>query len=84
MNRGLFSYVSKTNLAYFTCFLLKPADILKTLTCRYKRGKLPYVVYKEEVLSWDPRISTFYDVISNDEVQLIKQLATPKVGCVLQ
>ena len=53
---------------------------MKTLVCRYKAGRLPYIVYKEEVLSWTPRISMFYDVINDNEGQLIKELATPLVG----
>ena len=76
-------------LAYFCYFsgiyqckcviLFQPPDILKTLACRYKPGKLPYVTYKEETLSWSPKISMFYDVISDDKSDTVKELARPKV-----
>ena len=64
-------------------FVSQDPKVLKSLTCRYKRGRMiPYVQYKEETLSWDPRISMFYDVISDTEAELIKQLATPLVSFV--
>ena len=40
--------------------------------CRYKRGYyLPYVQYKEEILSRSPYVSVFYDVVSNQEIDAL-------------
>ena len=55
-------------------------NYVKNLVCRYKSGKLPYVVYKEEILSWDPRIEMFHDVLSNQQAELMKAKAYPKVS----
>ena len=54
----------------------------KDLVCRYKPGKIPYVTYKEEILSWDPRIGVFYDVISDSSAEMIKEKAYPLVSYV--
>ncbi|XP_064605913.1 prolyl 4-hydroxylase subunit alpha-1-like [Liolophura sinensis] len=43
--------------------------------CQYKKTKIPVYVSKEEILSLDPRISMFYDVIYESEMQHIKDLA---------
>ena len=61
----------------------QPPHILNSLVCRYKPGKIPYVVYKEEIQNWKPRISMFYDVITDAEGEIIKELAAPKV-CVFE
>ena len=37
------------------------------------------MTYKEEVISWEPRISMFYDVITPGEAEMVKSRAYPKV-----
>ena len=57
----------------------------KPLTCRSKPGYLvPYAVYKEETLSWEPYISMFYDVISDQEIERVRTLAAPGVKISVQ
>ena len=61
-------------------FYFQKPVVDKPLTCRFKPGYfLPYVVYKEETLSWEPYISMFYDIISDRETEHVKKLAAPQV-----
>ena len=39
-------------------------------------------MYKEEILSWSPRIGMFYDVISDSEAQMVQEKAYPLVSVV--
>ena len=48
--------------------------------CRYKQGSLPYVVYKQEILSANPFISIYYDVITEEQMDLLKNTANKAVG----
>ncbi len=40
-------------------------------TCQYKPGATPYVRYKEEISSVSPKVSVFYDVISDNEAEYL-------------
>lgn len=45
--------------------------------CRYKPSfTVPYLLYKEEVLSYNPHVSLFHDVISDTEITALKALST--------
>ena len=48
--------------------------------CRYKQGRLPYVVYKQEILSTDPFISIYYEVITEGQMDLLKTTVNKQVG----
>ncbi|XP_050664929.1 prolyl 4-hydroxylase subunit alpha-1-like isoform X10 [Leptidea sinapis] len=53
----------------------------KRLTCQYLTGEHPFLRYaaiKMEYLYRDPDIVMFYDVLSDNEIDIIKKLATPK------
>ncbi|KAK2152803.1 hypothetical protein LSH36_317g01045 [Paralvinella palmiformis] len=57
----------------------------KDLICIYKRGVLPYVVYKEELHSFSPRISIYHDVVSDRTAQeliniSLERLSAAQVG----
>ena len=54
-------------------------EYAKDLVCRYKKTILPYFVFKEEILSWEPRIGMFYDVITEKEAQYVINAAYPKL-----
>ena len=58
---------------------MQDPEYTKDLMCKYRAGGLPYIVYKEEVLSWSPRISMFYDVMSDMEAEMLKAKAYPLV-----
>ena len=47
--------------------------------CRYRRTRIPYRLVKEEVLFTDPWVSRVYDVISDNEIEAIKNMSTSKV-----
>ena len=52
--------------------------------CRYKKVLgLPYLRYKEEILSVDPYASLFYDVIRDDEIETIQEFVKGNVCLVL-
>ncbi|XP_050664918.1 prolyl 4-hydroxylase subunit alpha-1-like isoform X1 [Leptidea sinapis] len=56
-------------------------SISKKLTCQYLTGEHPFLRYaaiKMEYLYRDPDIVMFYDVLSDNEIDIIKKLATPK------
>ncbi|XP_012946735.1 prolyl 4-hydroxylase subunit alpha-2 [Aplysia californica] len=50
-----------------------------SLFCRYRSVYLPYYRFGEEVISWSPFLSLFYDVISNREAEMIKRQASDKL-----
>ncbi|XP_050664933.1 prolyl 4-hydroxylase subunit alpha-1-like isoform X13 [Leptidea sinapis] len=55
-------------------------DMAKKLTCQYLTGEHPFLRYaaiKMEYLYRDPDIVMYYDVLSDNEIDIIKQLATP-------
>ena len=56
--------------------------VLAKLKCYLNFGEDPYLKlmpYKEEVVNLKPRISIFYDVLTETEIQTVKELATPRV-----
>ncbi|KAK7476787.1 hypothetical protein BaRGS_00031948, partial [Batillaria attramentaria] len=53
------------------------AEVRPYHRCRYKRSWwIPYVTYKEEILSLSPYASVFYDVIYDTEIEEFKQFLT--------
>ncbi|XP_013383379.1 prolyl 4-hydroxylase subunit alpha-1-like [Lingula anatina] len=59
--------------------ILQEKAVEKALNCRYKETNIPIKVAKEEILYRDPRVSIFYDVISNSEAQLLVDMASSKM-----
>ncbi|XP_050664938.1 prolyl 4-hydroxylase subunit alpha-1-like isoform X16 [Leptidea sinapis] len=56
-------------------------SMAKSLTCQYLTGEHPFLRYaaiKMEYLYRDPDIVFYYDVLSDNEINIIKKLATPK------
>ncbi|CAH1785607.1 unnamed protein product, partial [Owenia fusiformis] len=51
----------------------------KGLICQYRKGAYAYAVFKEEILHTDPLIAMFHDVITDEEVALLKQLSLPNL-----
>ena len=51
------------------------------LYCRYSRHHPIFYIrpLKEEVMNFDPQIVVFHDVLNNEEIELIKKLATPRL-----
>ena len=49
------------------------------LFCRYRPTTIPYLFFKEEVLSKEPRIMLFHNVISDAEIDFVRNLAIPDV-----
>ena len=52
---------------------------LSELYCWNRKTTVPYAIYREEVLNLEPRIAMLYDVITDKEAAVIKELATPAV-----
>ena len=51
--------------------------------CYYSHGHNAYlkiIPYKVETVSLDPRVDLYYDVLSDYEIDVIKELATPRVN----
>lgn len=60
-------------------------EIQKQLKCRYVNRGIPFLKiapFKEEEVYLEPRILIFHDVIYDEEIDVIKCLAKPKV-CIL-
>lgn len=52
-----------------------------SLACQHRRGTLiPYIRYKEEILSSWPKIVLFHDVISDAEASFLRTRAYPSVS----
>ncbi|KAL5009467.1 hypothetical protein ScPMuIL_011772, partial [Solemya velum] len=54
--------------------LRSPVDTAK-LKCFNRKTKIPYLYAKEEVMNYDPRVSLFHEVISENETKLVRTLA---------
>ena len=55
------------------------------LKCYYSHGNNPYLTYapfKSEVVFLSPKIVIYYEVLSDDEINTIKTLATPRVSLI--
>jgi len=51
------------------------------LMCRYTHGMHPFLTIapvKEEELFLDPRLVMFYDIVTDEEIKTIKEMATPR------
>ena len=56
------------------------------MSCYYSHGHsayLKFMPYKVEIVSLEPRVDLYYDVLSDYEIDVIKELATPRVRHVL-
>lgn len=70
---------------YFS--FLKNEYLLAQLKCWYDARRQPYLVLmpiKIEQSSIDPAIYIFHDVLSDDEIETIKELAKPMVTFILE
>ena len=50
------------------------------LNCVNRPTRIPYAFVKEEVLSVDPKIMMLHDVISDKDIELLKNLAKDRVS----
>ncbi|CAL8085044.1 unnamed protein product [Orchesella dallaii] len=60
---------------------LQTPEIQKTLKCFYEHKKHPYLhinPVKTEVLSEDPPLLQFYELLSNHSIEIIKKVAIPR------
>ena len=51
--------------------------------CYYNHGTHDYlklIPYKVEIVSLDPKVELYYEVLSDMEIDTIKELATPRVN----
>ena len=54
--------------------------------CYYSHGHNAYLKilpYKVEIVSLEPKIEIYHEVLSNDEIETVKELATPRVRILL-
>ncbi|XP_043465779.1 uncharacterized protein LOC122500757 [Leptopilina heterotoma] len=61
--------------------IFQPLEIQKHLRCRYVNRGIPFLKiapFKEEEIFLEPRILLLHDVISDKEIDIIKNLAKPK------
>ena len=61
----------------------RPQKLLAKLKCYYNYGQHPYLrlmPHKEEVVNLKPMISIFHEVLSDSEIETVKELATPRVS----
>jgi len=49
------------------------------LYCRWRHLSVPYFRFGEEILSWSPYVSLFYNVINKQEINNIKAMARKKL-----
>ena len=69
-------------LLTFLYIPLQPNPKAHKLTCRYSRHH-PYWLLrplKEETMYHDPWIRVYHDLLTNEEVAKVKELASPRVG----
>lgn len=50
-----------------------------TLRCYLRETAVPFYMAKEEVIHYEPRLSVFHDVISDDDIRYLKREASKKV-----
>ncbi|XP_044727086.1 prolyl 4-hydroxylase subunit alpha-2 isoform X2 [Chrysoperla carnea] len=58
-----------------------PQKVLSKLRCRYRKKRHPFTwiaPFKEEEMSLEPLIVVYHDVLYDDEINTIKQLAQPR------
>ncbi|KAK3612443.1 hypothetical protein CHS0354_032053 [Potamilus streckersoni] len=53
----------------------RPIQTVSELKCVYKKSIVPYYRVKEEIMNWKPRLSILYDVIFDDEANVLKKFA---------
>ena len=65
--------------------LIHPSSIFRDrskMTCRYFYGVHPFMKIapvKEEEVFLEPRLVLYHDVITDNELDVVKKLATPRV-----
>ena len=67
-------------LVYSNCSFVQLSLLRRDVWCEYQVHAVPYAPYKMEVLHTDPWIVVYYDVISDREVDYLKDIATPEVS----
>ena len=64
-------------------YILFIFSVKSKMFCYYSHGQNAYlkiIPYKVETVSLDPRVDLYYDVLSDYEIDVIKELATPRVN----
>ena len=65
-------------------FLLQPSHLHKKFICYYynnnRNPRLVFAPIKTEVAFLEPKIYIFHDLISDREIERLKELASPKVS----
>jgi len=75
-----FYFISLFKTKYFFC------SIKSKMYCYYSHGHNAYLKimpYPVEIVSLEPRIEIYHQVLNDPEIELIKELATPKVRILL-
>ena len=68
------------NMVLFSWFSVFQEKMMPYHRCRYKTSLyLPYVQYKEEIISLVPYASLFYDMIHDAEIEELKAMTSRKV-----
>ena len=66
------------NKSYFLVF-----SVRSKMYCYYNHGTHDYLKlspYKVEIVSLDPKVELYYEMLSDMEIDTIKELATPRVN----
>ena len=64
-------------------YILFNFSVKSKMFCYYSHGHNAYlkiIPYKVETVSLDPRVDLYHDVLSDYEIDVIKELATPRVN----
>ena len=61
-------------------YILQDISVTSKLKCYLKPTLVPILHAKEEVLNYDPRVSMYYDVITEDEMMFLKGRVMDKVN----
>nr|XP_022325161.1 prolyl 4-hydroxylase subunit alpha-1-like isoform X1 [Crassostrea virginica] len=69
-------FIQPSDFEKLCCKPLKTKREESKLSCYLKETALPFYFAKEEVVHYEPRISVFYDVISDDDIRYLKRVAT--------
>lgn len=60
-------------------FFFQSVRELSKLVCVYRRTPVPIYLVKEEIFSYSPRVSLFYDAITKEEMKYLKNLGLQRV-----
>ena len=73
------SYVKRYDTNHKTFFF----SVRSKMYCYYNHGTHDYLKlspYKVEIVSLDPKVELYYEMLSDMEIDTIKELATPRVN----